>query len=365
MARFIEVTETNEKEYLSQIVTLEEEVFKKMIEEGKEGQLFTTGEEGISEYIHSDENTVMVAVDENNKVKAATYITQGQKPFTYNDITKYFKAGDGYREYIKSQYENDAKYKNDLLETYGRKIEAFEFAKNKILEEHPEFKDIGEYLEKEIQENGFHEKSNLREKINQYMSEFIIDNYGEKGKENYEHFYWITSKNISKEFDKPIPEKKQSMEEYEKILEREKLIIHEQPSFDEKQYYTANTENSIELDTYLTAPDSRNSGLTSQIVFEGIKKHISKFFENSENQEIFLCSTLHRENDNSRYVSEFFGLKDNLFVNRRQGRDREVHICRITREEVPEYLKDVSNRLQELLNGTQIYNQNYDDSEGR
>ena len=41
MVRVIEVTKSNEKEYLSQIVTLEEEVLRKMIEEGKEGQLFT------------------------------------------------------------------------------------------------------------------------------------------------------------------------------------------------------------------------------------------------------------------------------------------------------------------------------------
>lgn len=66
---------------------------------------------------------------------------------------------------------------------------------------------------------------------------------------------------------------------------------------------------------------------------------------NSQSQEIFLCSTLHRDNLSSKYVSEFFGLTDSLFVNRRQERDREVHICRIGREEWREYLLKLSDKL--------------------
>ena len=59
----------------------------------------------------------------------------------------------------------------------------------------------------------------------------------------------------------------------------------------------------------------------------------------------FLCSTLHRDNLSSKYVSEFFGLTDSLYVNRRQGRDREVHICRIQREQAMEYLTSISDKL--------------------
>ena len=72
---------------------------------------------------------------------------------------------------------------------------------------------------------------------------------------------------------------------------------------------------------------------------------MEKFFENPENKEIFLCSTLHRDNLSSKYVSEFFGLTDSLFVNRRQGRDREVHICGIKREQAKEYLEHMENKL--------------------
>ena len=332
----------------------------------KEKAITTTqGKKDISKNIHADDNTVTFSTDEKNNVLAATYITQGQIPFTYNDITKYFKVGDGYKNYIKAQYGDVQKYREDLLRTYAIKIEVYEYAKKRILEENTEYKAIDEYLEKEIQENDFHEKSELRDKINQYMSEYIINNYGKEAKENYEHFYWITSEDISKEFNKPISKKKQSIEEYETILKKQKLRIYEKPNFDGEQYYTANTENSIELDTYITDPNCRNSGLTSVIVFEGIKKHISKFFKNPSNNEIFLCSTLHRENLSSRYVSEFFGLKDSLFVNRRQGRDREVHICKISREEVSEYLKSISNKIQNLLKNNQRNEKNLDELEER
>lgn len=102
--QIVEVTKDNEQLYLKQIAGLELKVLERMEEQGKSGQLFITGEEDISSYIHSKENTVMVAVDANGTVVSAVYITQGQKPFTYNDITKYFKYGDEYQKYVKSKY---------------------------------------------------------------------------------------------------------------------------------------------------------------------------------------------------------------------------------------------------------------------
>ncbi|MNL44826.1 hypothetical protein D3C87_1674260 [compost metagenome] len=58
-----------------------------------------------------------------------------------------------------------------------------------------------------------------------------------------------------------------------------------------------------------------------------------------------MCSTLHRENLSSKYVSEFFGLKDSIYVKRRQGRDREVHICKIDINEYEQYLNHMYEKL--------------------
>lgn len=355
MAKIVELTKENEKDYLGQIVELEQIALEAMRKEGRDGQLFATGEEDISAYVHSDENTVIVATDEKGKVEATTYITQGQRPFTYNDITKYFKYGERYQQYVKSQYSSQEDYEKDMLRMYTIKIKAFEYARKLILEEKPEKQDIHSYLQEEVNENGFHEKSELREKLNRYMSEYIEQNFGKEILRKYEQFYWITAVDILKQTGKQcnmdaggVKEYEsfaQAQLEYESILKEQALVIYENPEFEEETYYSANTDNSIELDTYITLPNNRAVGTARIIIFEGIKKHIERHFKNPDNNEIFLCSTLHRDNLPSKYVSEFFGLKDSLYVKRRQGRNREVHICKIPREQVMEYLTSISDKL--------------------
>ena len=355
MMKVIELTEENENQYLDQIDELEQKTLELMIAEGREGQLFATGKEDISEYVHSDENTVIIATDENGRLEAATYITQGQKPFTYNDITKYFKYGDRYKEYVRSKYNNEKQYKKDLREMYIIKIKAFEHAKKRILSENEKYNSLSQFLQDEVEANGFHEKSELREKINKYMSEYIIKNYDKDIQNKYEQFYWISLEDISKEYGKKLDKLDANMQdyeqfirlqlEYEEILRNGQLKIYEQPTFDEEKYYSANTNNAVELDTYITSANSRSNGVARIIVFEGIKKHMERHFKKSDNNEIFLCSTLHRDNLSSKYVSEFFGLTDSLYVNRRQERDREVHICRIPREQAMEYLVEMSDKL--------------------
>ena len=137
----------------------------------------------------NDENSVIVAVNENGKVEATTYITQGQKPFTYNDITKYFKYGEQYRQYVKSQYKSEQAYKKDMLEMYNTKLQAFKYAKDRLLAENPEKVGVKKWLEAELKENDFHEKSELREKINQYMSQYIMKNYNSNIQKKYEQFH--------------------------------------------------------------------------------------------------------------------------------------------------------------------------------
>ena len=293
---------------------------------------------------------MFISVDDNDKVQSAAYITQGQKPYTYNDITKYFKCGEDYKEYVKGLYPDAESYKRDMLIAYQEKLAAYCFAKKKIMLEHPEYTDILEFLKEELNENGFHEKSVLRDKLNQYMSDFIAENNDEKNEmaNRYERFYWTNTDDISNEMGKTIKVDENNfptINEYETLLSYLSVNVKEQPKFNTKKYFTANTSNAIELDTYITNPDSRHYGLARKLVYHGIKKHMEKFFENPENDEIFLCSTLHRDNVSSKYVSEFFGLKDSLYVNRRQGRDREVHICRISRDNAKLYLNRMNDKL--------------------
>ena len=133
--------------------------------------------------------------------------------------------------------------------------------------------------------------------------------------------------------------------EYKKIINKGPLLIYENSDCDESKYYGANTRNSVEIDTYITHPNKRSDGVARALVFEGIKKHIERHFKDEKNNEIYLCSTLHKENLSSKYVSEFFGLKDNLYVQRRNGRNREVHICKINRDEYKNYLENMQDKL--------------------
>lgn len=358
--KVVELTKDNEKEYLDQVATLEKVVLENMESKGQSGQLFITGKDDISEYAHSKENTVLLIIDSAGKVLAATYVTQGQKPFTYNDITKYFKYGESYSNYVKKLYPSVQEYKKDLLEIYEIKIEAFRYAKAKILQQYPEYGDITSFLRHELEEtnNHYHEKSVLRELINRYMSEYVqslsgtIPNLQEK----YERFYWITSEEISEEFGREVKPREETAKEYEEliggeeeeykqILKRGPLVIHELPTFNEQQYFTARTANTIELDTYITDPNDRRAGLARILLLEGIKKHMEEHFKEPTNTEMFLCSTLHRDNLSSKYVSEFFGLIDSLYVKRRDGRDREVHICKVPREQYAKYLEMMSKRV--------------------
>ncbi|MCR5146046.1 MAG: hypothetical protein K6B70_01680, partial [Clostridia bacterium] len=177
----IEVTKENEKDYLDKIAKLEVLVLNKMEEEGKIGQLFITGKEDISDYIHSRFNHVYIAVknDVSKDVVSAAYITRGQTLFTYNDITKYFKCGQEYQEYIKSKYQGDKRYFEKLKDMYIRKLCAFSYARNILLSSKGKIEIA--YLDEKTKnekfldmirneyddpENRFHEKSVIRENLN-------------------------------------------------------------------------------------------------------------------------------------------------------------------------------------------------------
>ena len=174
----------------------------------------------------------------------------------------------------------------------------------------------------------------------------------------YENFYWVDMDFLKKENGveanlETIKSKKynSTIMAYDKILQLQKYNIHDKSGCEnEEMYYSANPGNTIELDTYITSDEVREYGLARIIVFEGIKRVLEKQKMNNEEDDIFLVSTLHRDNLSSKYVSEFFGLKDNLFVTRRTGRDREVHICRIRKNEIKQYLDEIEKKLIVLYN---------------
>ena len=294
--KILEVTKENEQQYLPDIVELEETVLKKMEQEGKKGQLFITGEEGISEYIHSDSNHVMIAVTNStiNPTISATYITQGQIDFTYNDITKYFKCGEDYQKYVKSKYVGN-EFEKAVREVYIEKICAYRYARNLILKEQGvEFLDnMGEdernavfleMVEKEHAnpQNQFHEKSEIRDGLNKYMSLYM--KHIAKDSERYQDFYWVdfqflkSNLNSAETMDEMSSKFKtfdSTICAYDKLLEYQKYKIYDKSHCKNiSKYYVANTDNTIELDTYITHPNSRENGIARVLVLEGDRKSV-------------------------------------------------------------------------------------------
>lgn len=393
--KVFEVTKENEGDYLQEIAKLEELVLERMEKEGKIGQLFITGEQGISEYINSKSNHVFIATknDESNKTISAAYITQGQIPFTYNDITKYFKSDENYQEFVKTQY-SEQEYKKAIREVYIEKICAFKYARDIILGQNKstDIKQLSEDDKNECfikmveaeyndEQNKFHEKSEIRDNLNKYMSVYI-KNVNDDLK-RYEQFYWvdfiklqqvlkIQSQYKENPDPKELTEKTEfnkfdsTMEAYDKVLNFQKYKIYDRTHCKNMyKYYGANTNNTIELDTYITHPDNREKGIARILTFEGIKKSLERVLAKSENKKIFLVSTLHQENFSSKYVSEFFGLEDYIFVNRRNGRDRQVHIFGMDREQVPKYLEQMEKKIAVLYdynpNNVEISNKEKND----
>lgn len=345
---------------VKQIANLEDVVYNKMLEDGREGQLFTTGYDDILEYAKSEENSVYATL-EDDKVVAACYITQGQLPYTYNDLTKYFKNlklydSNGlsmYDEYLKKIYARDDSYLMRLLRAYYNKTNAFNYAVDVVLKE-SDYKTLKDYVLAEVAANDLHEKSKLRDGIFTQMAIYAKNNFLPDELNDYDKFFYYDFKRLLE----ALPEDQRNGEFARDLQERANVndmdwffgcatptyVGDESISNDEK-YFSANTSNTIEIDTYITDPSCKGSGYAKILVYEGIKKHIEKFFEDPENDELFLCSTLHKDNFPSKYVSEFFDLTDYVFVNRRQGRNREVHITRITRWEYMDYLDKMAAKL--------------------
>lgn len=115
-----------------------------------------------------------------------------------------------------------------MLSIYKLKVQAFKYAKAKILAEFPQYgENIIAFLKHEVDEenNHFHEKSVLRELLNKYMSEYMqAQEQKHPGlMERYEMFYWIAADDIAKEFGKQDVEPNDvEARELETIIGREK-----------------------------------------------------------------------------------------------------------------------------------------------
>ena len=311
----------------------------------------------------------MVCQNEKEEIISASYITQGQGLYTYNDLSKYFKFNKEYIEYGKSKYKP-----NELCsiqyETYMKKIKGYKYAKGLISKE-LHITDLVGHCRAEREKGTFDEKNKVREKVNRYIYNYFRDNTKDEdriGLKELERFYLLKSSDLQNCEDREIASKCEEATEEEKklykeydelidlfdlndaILPDEKDFVYIKPK-DFNKFFDANPFNTIELDTYMTHPDHGKKGLAKIVTFEGLKIQMKKLLKKRPYlEEIFISATIHQDNNPSKRVTQFFGNDkfDVLYVKRRTGINREVYFYKIPRKNLEEFNRNNEERTKKL-----------------
>ena len=354
-----------QKHFAKKIEDLENYVSKKLYEQGKGDIFFTTGYDDIFDYMKDKYVTVMACQNEKEEVIAASYITQGQGLYTYNDLSKYFKFNEEYKEYAKSKY--DPKELCSIqYETYMKKIEGYKYAKELIAKE-LNVTDLVGHCKTEKEKGTFDEKNKVREKLNRYIYNYFRDNPNDRiGFTELDRFYLLKfsdlqnceDNEIRTKCEKESEENKKLYEEYDELLDLFDLnsaILPDENDFvylkpeNFKQYFDANPFNTIELDTYMVHPEYRKKGLAKIVTFEGLKIQLKKLLAKKPKlEEIFISATIHQNNNPSKRVSISFGKFDVLYVKRRTGINREVYFCKILVKDLDEFIKKNEEKIKNL-----------------
>ena len=371
-----EVNENNKEQekFAKEIGELEDYISGKLNEEGKGYIFFTTGYDDICNYIKDKDVTIMVCQDDQEKIIASSYITQGQGLYTYNDLSKYFKFNKEFIEYGKSKY--DPKELCSIeYETYMKKIEGYKYAK-KLIDEELKITDLVKHCKAKKDKGTFDEKDEVREKVNRYIYDYFRDNAKDRiGFKELDRFYQLKFSDLQKCEDNEIKakceneteENKGLYKEYDELLDLFDLnsaILPDEQNFgymkpeNYKKYFDANPFNTIELDTYIVHPDYRKKGLAKIVTFEGLKKQIKKLLTKSPNlEELFISATIHQDNYASKKITLNFGNFDTLYVKRRTGINREVYFCKIDTKDLDEFIRNNESKINELKEKVEsVYN---------
>jgi hypothetical protein len=359
--------------YAKEIESLENLVHKELKKQGKEYIFFTTGFEDIFSYIKDKDVTVMECQDNDYNIISASYVTQGQGLYTYNDLSKYFKYNDEYVEYAKSKYDPKELYAIEY-ETFMKKIEGYKYAKQLIAKELNITAIVG-HCKSEKEKGTFDEKNKVREKVNRYIYDYFRDNRDGQNRIGFtelDRFYLLKFSDlqncedieIRNKCENETEENKELYKEYGELIDLFNLkdsILPNEEGFNYlkrenyKKYFDANPFNTVELDTYMVHPIIRNKGLAKIVTFEGLKIQINKLLaKRPDLEEIFICATIHKDNEASKRVIISFGKFDTLYIKRRfdinekKDINREVYFLKLNKRNLKEFIKTNEEKINEI-----------------
>lgn len=331
----IEITSENYEQYKNKLLSLEKKVKADMVKQGIGDLFFTTGED-IIDYVVSPLHHVFAMVD-NNEVLAQTYLIGSGSHIQgdYSDLPKYYTMGDDFLSYVKKdKYESDSEFMRVGRSMYIAKIYAFKYALGMIYgDDYNKFMEDLEYEKKS--ETHFDERTKLRRDINRYMSEFM-KKYGMS--ELYRQFYYIDSSFI--DYSGDIITKA-----YDSFLEASKVKVYGENIENHEDYFEANVDNTIEVDTYITDPEARRNGDAKILSTIALSKTINEFFENNDSDVLYLSITLHKDNYLSENVANFLGFKDYIDLERRSNIERKAYMKRIDRTNYLDYINYLNKKL--------------------
>jgi hypothetical protein len=360
-----------QRQYAHDIEDLGIYVSNKLKENRQKDFFFTTEYDDIFSYMKDKDVTVMICQDNNKKIIAASYITQGQGLYTYNDLTKYFKFNKEYIDYAKSKY--DPKELCSIqYETFMKKIKGYKYAKA-LIEKELNITDLVDYFQNEKKKGTFDEHDKVREKVNRYIYDYFRDNNKDRiGFTELDRFYLLKFSDLQNCEDNEIKtkcaneseENKKLYEEYAQLIDLFDLkdsILPDEKNFTHlkrenfKTYFDANPFNTIELDTYMVHPIIRNKGLAKIVTFEGLKIQINKLLaKRPDLEEIFICATIHQDNEASKRVIISFGKFDTLYIKRRfdinekKDINREVYFFKLNKRNLKEFIKTNEEKINEI-----------------
>lgn len=347
--KFIELTTQNFDEYAQQIVDLCDQAVAINEQSNKNGQFYTSTLPELQGYVTSGKDLVIMAIDDNNKVVGATYINSKVKQNTYSDFTKYFHYSKAYKDTLAASFPDHETYENYITKAYLEKVLIFtkiaqEVEKNSLL--NPNSLSFMDLLQKQIKDGNFQENNPIR----RYVTDRLYEEY-DKNKEIdiYTKTAFFSIGDIDKEKLATLLAKygdntklKESIKAYELFLSAQKPVFITKPTIDMSKYFNANMNNSMEINTYIVAPEYQSQGLAKTLLYETLRRCMNKYFCVPEHNELYLNTTIHNENTHSQRTANLIGLKDYIYIERTKGINRRVYFKRITKEEYPKYLQDIA-----------------------
>ena len=361
--KIIRLNKDNYKDYPTQMYQLGEQIKEENILNNKTGQFFGTNEDAIKRYIELNTSEVFVAVNSNDEVVGYAFTNLNVPQNTNSDYTKYFHTTIDYKNNLANNFSDIKDYNRYVTKEYLRKIIIFDEKAREITEDPERNKngfDIAEFIENQVENNTFYENNFLRRVINIEMSK----EYAKMDKTTaFAEIYFYGINDVDRKLLEELYQETgytvpldTLTSNYELFLKYQEPNFIEQPNFDLEPFFGVESKNSLEINTYAVRSDYRSAGLAKAMLYETLKAMFAIYFENPENNEIYLVSTIHNSNTNSQEVLGAFGIDKYLYVERMKDQNRRVYIHKINKEDLQEFLYEIEL---EILMEYNYYSENF------